>query len=143
MTSRVRRTGAAVCRPANFWTPAVHGLLRHLQAAGSPAPQPLGTEGDRELLTWIDGESGSVGWAKVMAAAVLSASASGCGRWSGASAGQDADESPQVRGVALASAERYRGEGDRGDKSLLEYRIAGQPRVIGRACEGKAGEAGP
>jgi hypothetical protein len=60
MTSRVRRTGAAVCRPANFWTPAVHGLLRHLQAAGFPAPQPLGTEGDRELLTWIDGESGRV-----------------------------------------------------------------------------------
>ena len=63
---RVQRTGAVVRRPANFWTPAVHGLLGHLQAAGFPAPRPLGTEGEREILTWIDGESGPAGWAKIV-----------------------------------------------------------------------------
>lgn len=54
MTSRIQRTGAVVRLPANFWTA---GLLRRLQAAGFPAPRPLDTEDDRELLTWIDGES--------------------------------------------------------------------------------------
>jgi hypothetical protein len=55
MTCRIQRTGDTVHRPANFWTPAVHGLLRHLQAAGFPAPRPLGTEGETEVLTWIEG----------------------------------------------------------------------------------------
>ena len=64
--SRIRRSGAVVRRPADFWTPAVHGLLRHLQAAGFPAPRPLGTEDDIELLTWIDGESGPAGWAEIV-----------------------------------------------------------------------------
>jgi Phosphotransferase enzyme family len=68
MTSRIQGTGAAVRRPANFWTPAVHGLLRHLQAAGFPAPRPLAAEGETEILTWVDGESGPVGWAKIVPA---------------------------------------------------------------------------
>ena len=66
MTSRIQRAGDTVRRPAEFWTPAVHGLLRHLRAAGFPAPRPLGTEGDQEILTWIDGESGPAGWAKIV-----------------------------------------------------------------------------
>jgi hypothetical protein len=66
MTSRIQRTGDTVRRPASFWTPAVHGLLRHLEAAGFPAPRPLGTEGETEILTWIDGESGPAGWAKIV-----------------------------------------------------------------------------
>jgi hypothetical protein len=33
---------------------------------GFPAPRPAGVEGDRELLTWIDGESGPDGWAKIV-----------------------------------------------------------------------------
>ena len=63
---RIQRISDTVRRPASFWTPAVHGLLRHLQAAGFPAPRPLGTEGETELLTWIDGESGPAGWAKIV-----------------------------------------------------------------------------
>ena len=58
MTSRIQRAGDTVRRPAEFWTPAVHGLLRHLQAAGFSAPCPLGTEGDQQILTWIDGDFG-------------------------------------------------------------------------------------
>jgi hypothetical protein len=66
MTSRIQRTGDTVHRPANFWTPAVHGLLGHLQTAGFLAPRSLDTEGEREVLTWIDGESGPDGWAKIV-----------------------------------------------------------------------------
>ena len=50
MTSRIQRAGASVSRPAEFWSPAVHGLLRHLEAAGFPAPRPLGIE---PQATWI------------------------------------------------------------------------------------------
>jgi hypothetical protein len=66
MASRIQRTGAVVSRPAEFWSPAVHGLLRHLESAGFPAPRPLGINSGRELLTWIDGESGPAGWAKIV-----------------------------------------------------------------------------
>ncbi len=44
----------------------MHGLLRYLQAVGFPASRPLGIEGETELLTWIDGESGPAGWAKIV-----------------------------------------------------------------------------
>ena len=66
MSGRVQRTGTFVRRPAEFWSPAVHGLLRHLESAGFPAPRTLGIAGGRELLTWIDGESGPAGWAKIV-----------------------------------------------------------------------------
>lgn len=66
MTDRVRRDGNTVRRPMAFWSPAVHELLRHLESVGFPAPRVLGTEGDTEVLTWIDGESGPAGWAKVV-----------------------------------------------------------------------------
>ena len=47
MTSRIQRTGAAVRRPANFWAPAVHGLLRHLQNC-----QALASQGIEPQATW-------------------------------------------------------------------------------------------
>jgi phosphotransferase family enzyme len=71
VTARVQRTGDVVRRPAEFWSPAVHDLLRHLQAAGFPAPRPLRLEREQELLTWIEGESGPRGWAKIVPEAGL------------------------------------------------------------------------
>jgi aminoglycoside phosphotransferase (APT) family kinase protein len=50
----------------NYWSPAVHGLLRHLEGIDFPAPRVLGTEDSIETLTWIDGESGPDGWVKVV-----------------------------------------------------------------------------
>jgi hypothetical protein len=66
MASRVQREGSAVRRPTGFWSPAVHDLLRHLEAVDFPAPRLLGSGGGTELLTWIDGESGPDGWAKIV-----------------------------------------------------------------------------
>ncbi|AUY47647.1 aminoglycoside phosphotransferase family protein [Streptomyces sp. CB01881] len=65
---RVERIGNTVHRPAGPWTPAVHGLLRHLEAVGyEHAPRVLGfDEQGREVLTWISGESGPDGWAKLV-----------------------------------------------------------------------------
>jgi hypothetical protein len=55
----VVRVGDAVRRPAGPWTPAVHALLRHLEAAGfAGAPRVLGLDAHgRELLSWIPGRS--------------------------------------------------------------------------------------
>jgi hypothetical protein len=66
MTSRVKRVGSTVGRPMAFWSPAVHDLLRYLETIGFPAPRVLESEGDVEVLTWIEGESGPEGWAKVV-----------------------------------------------------------------------------
>lgn len=65
---RVERVGDTVRRPMAFWSPAVHGLLRHLEAVGFPAPRLLDVDEDAgiETLTWIDGESGGAGWAHVV-----------------------------------------------------------------------------
>ncbi|MEU6273042.1 aminoglycoside phosphotransferase family protein [Streptomyces populi] len=65
---RVERIGDTVHRPVGPWTPAVHGLLRHLEGVGyEQAPRVLGfDEQGREVLTWIDGEPGPDGWAKVV-----------------------------------------------------------------------------
>jgi hypothetical protein len=54
---RIQRVGATVRRPLAPWSPAVHGLLRHLEAAAFPAPRVVRTEGDSEVLSWIEGES--------------------------------------------------------------------------------------
>jgi len=64
---RVVRIGDTVRRPTYPWTPAVHALLRHLEAVGFPyAPRVLGFDGDgNEVLTYLEGESGPQGWAKV------------------------------------------------------------------------------
>jgi hypothetical protein len=70
-TGRIRREGDVVRRPAAFWSPAVHGLLRHLEASDFPAPRLIRAEADEEMLSWIDGESGASGWAKIVPEAGL------------------------------------------------------------------------
>jgi hypothetical protein len=71
VTGRVRRAGATVRRPTAFWSPAVHDLLRHLEAAGFPASRLLGAGDGQETLSWIPGESGPHGWAKIVPEAGL------------------------------------------------------------------------
>ena len=63
----VERVGATVRRPAAPWTPAVHALLRHLEAVDFPySPRVLGfDEEGREVLTFLEGDSGPAGWAQV------------------------------------------------------------------------------
>jgi len=57
MTKGVVRRGDRVLRPLGFWSPAVHEYLRHLEGVGfAGAPRVLGVEGDREVLTYLDGE---------------------------------------------------------------------------------------
>ena len=58
--TRVHRVGETVVRDAGPWTPSVHALLRHLQAAGfDGSPRVVGggfdSEG-REVLSYVDGE---------------------------------------------------------------------------------------
>lgn len=56
----VVRIGATVHRRAGPWTPAVHALLRHLEARGfDGVPRALGVDDrGREVLTYIEGEAG-------------------------------------------------------------------------------------
>lgn len=57
MTDGLVRRGGHVLRPAGPWTPAVHEYLRHLAAAGfAGAPRVVGVEGDREVLTYVEGD---------------------------------------------------------------------------------------
>jgi hypothetical protein len=65
---RVVRVGNTVRRPMHPWSDTIHELLRHLEAVGFPySPRVLGIDSDgREILTYIGGESGPAGWAKVV-----------------------------------------------------------------------------
>jgi len=65
---RVVRLGDTVRRPTYPWSPAVHALLGHLKDAGFPySPRVLGIDKeDREILTYLDGQSGRHGWANVV-----------------------------------------------------------------------------
>jgi hypothetical protein len=65
---RVIRLGDTVRRPTQPWTPAVHALLQHLEEVGFPySPRVLGIDKEgREILTYLDGESGPQSWAKVV-----------------------------------------------------------------------------
>lgn len=56
---RVHRVGDTVRRPLRPTTPAVHALLRHLEAVGfDGAPRVLGVDDDgREVLTYIPGQA--------------------------------------------------------------------------------------
>ena len=57
MTSGIVRRGNRLLRPMGPWSPAVHEYLRHLEVAGfEGSPRLLGIEGDREVLTFIDGD---------------------------------------------------------------------------------------
>ncbi|WP_219462547.1 phosphotransferase [Nonomuraea rhizosphaerae] len=60
VTDGVVRVGDTVRRPARPSTPAVHALLRHLEAAGfEGAPRVVGMDGlGREILTYIPGTTG-------------------------------------------------------------------------------------
>lgn len=54
----VVRVGDTVRRRTGPWTPAVHLLLRHLEAVSYPAPRPRGIDGSgREVLTFVPGET--------------------------------------------------------------------------------------
>ncbi|MEV5905630.1 aminoglycoside phosphotransferase family protein [Streptomyces sp. NBC_00015] len=65
---RVVRIGDTVRRPVQPWTPTIHALLSHLEKVGfAGAPRPLGIDDEgREVLTYLEGESGPRGWAKVV-----------------------------------------------------------------------------
>lgn len=57
MTEGLVRRGGHVLRPMGTWTPAVHEYLRYLAAAGfTGAPRVAGIEGDREVLTYVEGD---------------------------------------------------------------------------------------
>jgi hypothetical protein len=57
MTSGMVRRGDRLLRPTGPSSPAVHEYLRYLEAAGfDGSPRVLGIEGDREVLTFIDGD---------------------------------------------------------------------------------------
>ena len=57
MTSGMVRRGDRLLRPVGPWSPAVHEYLRYLEAAGfGGSPRVLGTQGNREVLTFIDGD---------------------------------------------------------------------------------------
>ncbi|MFI7706517.1 aminoglycoside phosphotransferase family protein [Nonomuraea sp. NPDC049480] len=60
MTDGVVRVGDTVRRPVSASTPAVHALLRHLEAAGfAGAPRVVGVdELGREVLTYLPGATG-------------------------------------------------------------------------------------
>ena len=64
----VVRIGDTVRRPLQPWSASVHELLLHLEAIGFPyTPRVRGIDDEgREVLTYIDGESGTAGWAKVV-----------------------------------------------------------------------------
>lgn len=60
----VRRSAAGVHRRVGPWTPAVHGVLRHLERVGfAYAPRVVGFDDDgNEILTYLDGTSGPAVW---------------------------------------------------------------------------------
>lgn len=61
----VTRSGHSVIRPAGPWTPAVHALLRHLEAARFPhAPRVLGHDAraGTETLSYLEGEVAMRPW---------------------------------------------------------------------------------
>lgn len=66
-THPVVRIGDTVHRPTSWWTPAVHELLKYLESINFKySPRVLGFDDQgREILTFMDGESGKEGWFKI------------------------------------------------------------------------------
>jgi hypothetical protein len=64
----VLRVGDTVRRPMYPWSATIHELLRHLEAVGFPyAPRVLGIDDQgREVLTYLEGDSGPDGWDRVV-----------------------------------------------------------------------------
>ena len=62
-TGLVVRVGDTVRRQAGHWTPAVQGLLDHLESVGfDAAPRALGTDAlGREVASYLDGVPGTLG----------------------------------------------------------------------------------
>ncbi|MFI5910445.1 aminoglycoside phosphotransferase family protein [Dactylosporangium sp. NPDC051541] len=60
----VIRIGDTVRRPLHPWSASIHELLEFLAAAGFPySPRFLGVDDEgREVLTYLEGESGGDGW---------------------------------------------------------------------------------
>ena len=65
---RVVRIGDTVRRPMHPWSATIHDLLRHLEAVGFPySPRVLGVDDEgREVLTYLEGDSGPDGWDRVV-----------------------------------------------------------------------------
>lgn len=65
---RVVRVDDTVRRPLHPWSATIHELLRHLESVGFPySPRVHGIDEDgREILTFIAGDSGPAGWARVV-----------------------------------------------------------------------------
>src|ERR1017187_26228 len=63
----ITKIGNTVHRPANWWTPAVHEVLKYLESVGfAYSPRVLGFDDKgREVLSFIEGESGKEGWFKI------------------------------------------------------------------------------
>src|SRR5208282_2166695 len=55
-------------RPTHFWTPAVHDLLRYLASIDFPySPRVFDADSEgREVLSYVEGESGKEGWYKIL-----------------------------------------------------------------------------
>lgn len=63
----VERIGDTIRRPVNRWTPAVHGVLRHLEDREMHGvPRLLGVDDEYETLSWIEGEPGTRPWPEVL-----------------------------------------------------------------------------
>jgi hypothetical protein len=65
---RVERIGDTVRRPLHAWSSSVHALLQHLESINFPySPRFLGIdEQGREILTYLEGDSGPEGWSSVV-----------------------------------------------------------------------------
>ena len=73
--SAVVRVGDTVRRAAGPWTPAVHALLRHLEARGfNAAPRVLGyDQAGREILSYLPGQTAPASLAGIESDDVLAA----------------------------------------------------------------------
>ncbi len=62
------KIGDTIHRPVGWWTPSVHVLLKYLSDVGYKySPRVLGfDEQGREVLSYIEGQSGGDGWAKII-----------------------------------------------------------------------------
>jgi len=62
------RIGNKVHRPTHFWTPAVHDLLHYLTSTDFPySPRVFDADSEgREVLSYVEGESGKAGWYKIL-----------------------------------------------------------------------------
>ncbi len=72
-THPIVKIGNKVHRPTEFWQPAVHDLLKYLESTGYPyAPKVYGFDKQgREILEYVEGDSGKEGWEQITSDAGL------------------------------------------------------------------------